>query len=359
VHRSRLADSTEEVSSMRVLLAALLLLLILTAPAFGRGAGVPPPALRLALPGQAWTLEIPADDLAIDGDVTRPDGRSRALAAQDSAGLIMTVFLEAEQAATSQACREKYWERLKSRSPLTMDDVKMTERGSVALLEYVVREYQQMRLDQKHLNAYLAKNGACVDIHLSKVQFTAADEARMIAMATGARIRDTGPAASPGPTARAYLVPKGGALRLIAPDTWRVSLPQTANGLPTITFLPPAGNDPQVLITAFPPKAGTAPQRPELRREAEASGKRALAHAVERAIALRELRGPQAFGYFYTLTDRAPGSKGYKYMTQAHLAVGGLAVKATILFNKPQVAAQQTVFEMLRSASHRPLRFQR
>lgn len=345
---------------MRVWLITLLLLPVaLPTPAFGRSPGVPPPALLLSLPGQAWTLEIHADELAIEGDLTRPDGRARALAAQDSAGLVMTVFLEADQGATSQACREKYWERLKRQSPLPMDDVKMTERGPVALVEYVVREHQQVRLDQKHLNAYLAQGGTCVDIHLSKVSFTPADEARMMAMATGVRIRDTRPPGSPGPSAQAYFVPKGGALRLTAPHTWRVSLPRSAGGLPTITFLPPTSNDPQVLITAFPPKAGTPPQGQELRREAEAAGKRALAQAVEPALALRELRGPQVFGYFYTLTDRAPGPKGYKYMTQAHLAVGGLAVKATILFNKPQVAAQQTVFEMLRSASHRPLRVQR
>ena len=108
-------------------------------------------------------------------------------------------------------------------------------------------------------------------------------------------------------------------------DTWRVALPQSANGLPTITFLPPAGNDPQVLITACPPKAGTAPQGPELRREAEAAGKKALAQAVERGLALRELRGPQAFGYFYTLTDRAPGPKGAVQSHHASLRaeVGG------------------------------------
>jgi hypothetical protein len=354
------AHSIEEVSVMRVWLAALLpLLLAVPAPAFGRGPGVPAPALRLSLPGQAWTLEIPSDELAIEGDLTRSDGRARALAAQDPAGLAMTVFLEANQGTTSQACREMYWQRLKSQSPLAMDDVKMSERGPVALVEYVVREHQGVKLDQKHLNAYLAKAGTCIDIHLSKVRFTPADETRMMAMAIGARFRDAAPAGSPGTTARTYLVPKGGALRLTTPETWRVSLPRSTDGLPTITFLPPASNDPQVMITAFAPKAGTAPKGQELRREAEASGKKALAKAVEPKLALREIRGPQMFGYFYTLTERAPGPKGYKYVTQAHLVVGGLAVNATILFNKPQVAAQQTVFEMLRSASHRPLYAQR
>jgi hypothetical protein len=342
---------------MRVWLAALLsLLFALPAPAHARGAGAPSPALRLSLPGQAWTLEIPADELAIEGDLTRPDGKARGLAAQDPTGLAMTVLLEANQGATSQACRDLYWQRLKSQSPVTMDGVKMTERGPVALVEYVVREHQGVRLDQKHLNAYLGKAGTCVDIHLSKARATPADERRMMAMAIGARFRDAG---SPGATGQTYFVPKGGGLRLAAPETWRVSLPRSPDSPPTITFLPPTSNDPQVTITASLPKTGTAPQGQELRRQAEASGKRALVKSVEPTLTLRELRGPHVFGYFYTLTDRAPGPQGYKYVTQAHLMVGGLAVKATILFNKPQVAAQQTVLEMLRSATHRPLRVQR
>lgn len=345
---------------MRVALLCLLVLsLALPAPALARAPGISPPALRLSLPGHAWTLEIPGDELAIEGDQTRPDGRARALAAQDAAGLIMTVILEANQSETSGACREQYWQRLKSRSTVTMDDVKMSERGPVALLEYVIREFQQVHINQKNVNAYLAKNGTCIDIHLSKVRFTPADETRMVAMATSARLRDTGPAGRPGPTsARSYLVPKGGALRLTAPDAWRVSLPRSPDGPPTIALLPPASKDPRVLITAFPAKAGSASHGPDLRRAAEASGTKALAQAVESAFALRELRGPQVFGYFYTLTDRAPEPHGYKYMTQAHLAVGGLAVKATILFNKPDVTAQQIVFEMLRAASHRPFSVQ-
>ena len=39
-----------------------------------------------------------------------------------------------------------------------MDDIKMSEFGEMAILEYMVNEYQGKKVNQKNLNAYLVKN---------------------------------------------------------------------------------------------------------------------------------------------------------------------------------------------------------
>ncbi len=85
------------------------------------------------------------------------------------------------------------------------------------MLEYTVKQHQDLKVDQKNLNAYLATDGVCVDIHLSKVQFKPGEEAMFTSVLNGVRVADNvrvaqaGPAASP--PVRSYPVPHGGARR--------------------------------------------------------------------------------------------------------------------------------------------------
>jgi hypothetical protein len=119
---------------------------------------------------------------AVQRDTTRRDGHSRSLYADDKGlGLTLSVFLErVPRSASAKECREFYWQKL-CRSPVKMEEVKMSERGEMAILEYTVRDFgpqlplpedvKQMlgKFEQRHLNAHLTRGGVCIDIHLSKV----------------------------------------------------------------------------------------------------------------------------------------------------------------------------------------------
>jgi hypothetical protein len=137
-------------------------------------------SIKLSLPSTNWGLEIPATGFAILRDATRPDGNVRYLSADDRArGLNLSVFLERmPRSENAKQCREFYWERLR-KSPAMMDQVKLSERGEIAVLEYTDKNPGRLLpedarkkfegLEHRHLNAYLAKDGVCIDIHLSKV----------------------------------------------------------------------------------------------------------------------------------------------------------------------------------------------
>lgn len=68
----------------------------------------------------------------------------------------------------------------------------MSRTGELAVLEYRVKELDGVPVEQRHLHGYLAKDDACVEIHVSKVRATAADRP------TGAR-RDPRERAGPRP----------------------------------------------------------------------------------------------------------------------------------------------------------------
>jgi hypothetical protein len=139
-------------------------------------------SIKLSLPNTTWGVEIPATGFTILREATHPDGNARSLSADDRArGLNLSVFLERmPRSENAKQCREFYWERLR-KSPAMMDEVNVSERGQMAVLEYtdknparllpedVRKKFEGIKLEHKHLNAYLAKDGVCIDIHLSKV----------------------------------------------------------------------------------------------------------------------------------------------------------------------------------------------
>jgi hypothetical protein len=51
-------------------------------------------------------------------------------------------------AGDAKQCCEYYWSEAR-KSPFKKDDLKMSETGSVSLVEYIVREYQGLQVNQK------------------------------------------------------------------------------------------------------------------------------------------------------------------------------------------------------------------
>lgn len=47
----------------------------------------------------------------------------------------------------------------------------MSESGEMAIVEYLINQYQGIKINQKNINAYLSKDGIWVDVHLSKTSY--------------------------------------------------------------------------------------------------------------------------------------------------------------------------------------------
>ena len=148
-------------------------------------------ALYLTLPGFSWSLEINAPGFMLQEKNFSPDGTSARLTAINKKdNVILSAFLEkAPRAGDAKACREFYWSKAKE-SPLQKDDLKMSDSGSTALVEYIVKESFGTKVNQKNMNVYLSKDGYWVDVHLSKTDFKPEDDAQLRSIAKEIRFND-------------------------------------------------------------------------------------------------------------------------------------------------------------------------
>jgi hypothetical protein len=137
------------------------------------------------------------------------------------------------------------------------------------------------------------------------------------------------------------------------PTSWRGDIHKPQENLPpTIIFGPTKGNDFQVLITVLWDNVGepdfNSPEK--VRALVEIDGKKILPKAVETKIVLREIRGPNNTGYFFSLTDKAPNPGEYRYMTRGAIGVGNLLLNTTILHRFKESESVKEALSMLREA---------
>ena len=162
------------------------------------------------------------------------------------------------------------------------------------------------------------------------------------------------PAQSPA-SVRAYPLPGHGTFELPVAEDWKAAVAASADLPPTITFSPSAGRDFEFLVTPLWSKTAdpgfNAPGT--VKTFVEEQGRGLLSHAVEKQLVVNMLPGGN-LGYFYTLTDKAPGPGEYRYMTQGAVAVDDLFVTFTFLSNRRDDAQRSAVLGVLTNARHRP-----
>jgi len=146
----------------------------------------------LSLPELGWALEIAAPGFVMEDFEVAPSGEAaRFQASNKKTGVILSAFLEkAPRKGNAEDCREYYWARAR-RSPMRKSDVAMSKSGDMAICEYIVKEYLGRKVDQKHLNAYLAVDGWWIDVHLSKTGYKADDQKLFTAILDGVTINKT------------------------------------------------------------------------------------------------------------------------------------------------------------------------
>lgn len=132
---------------------------------------------RLSLPGKDWALEMSLPGFHVGEIETSPNGEARRFYADiREQGYNFSVAVSpATQEGDSNALRELSVSSL-GRSPLKMDGLKQSEYKQLPTIEYIVKEFRGQQVNQKHFNAYIARDGAWIDIHLSKIMFKEGDE---------------------------------------------------------------------------------------------------------------------------------------------------------------------------------------
>jgi len=155
----------------------------------------PEGAVRLWYPGKDWQLvldlpgyEMPPLELSEQADAVRLEGSN------PSSGMRFTLFLEkAEEGWSAADNRKHYWKSIRENLPMRRKDVQRYEKGSAAILEFVVPEIEGVPLDHKSLNLFLVRDGVWIDLHLSKDGFEPEDQALFDAVAGSVRFEDGPP----------------------------------------------------------------------------------------------------------------------------------------------------------------------
>jgi len=147
--------------------------------------------LRVSFPGQSWAVQILAPGFNVTQNATQQDGRRYLSAENDSSGAEVSITIEkVSKPATPDGCLEVFQTRLDPDGPFRLTDVHQSQIGEMAVLEYVIPEFNRAPIRQKNIFGCLAKDSFYVDVHVSKEMFDAADEAPLIAILSTTRTVD-------------------------------------------------------------------------------------------------------------------------------------------------------------------------
>jgi len=134
------------------------------------------PRTFVTWPEKGLGLSIDLTGFKKDIDQVKPDGRRYLTASHPKTGLNVSVTLEkVPSQASAQGCMEQL--QLIQKGPLAThgQDIKLNTSGEIQTLEYTLRKFRGVRLNQKNMYACVAQDNIYADIQLSKVQYTTAD----------------------------------------------------------------------------------------------------------------------------------------------------------------------------------------
>jgi hypothetical protein len=162
----------------------------------------------------------------------------------------------------------------------------------------------------------------------------------------------------PGWVARDFAIGNKGTLTLLLPDLWTNTIlpaPNVAAPYVTIRFKRPYEDDFLLQIDTIPP--GERILAPGAQAVVSSIGNRSLAGAVETELHLQELKGAEASGYYFALSDKKlanvlqPRPGTYKYQMQGLVIIDGMGLSFTIFYNYFGSPDPDSALEVIRNAS--------
>ena len=131
----------------------------------------------MTIPGVRGVLEFDVGPTTPETRV-RPDHKEVQLRAFGRADkLDITAFLQKVTfSASAEKCRDEWWPGTK-KGPFQRDDLQETAvKDGIARVEFIVPEFQGIKVRQKNLHAYLGGRDLCAEIHLTKAGFNPDDQ---------------------------------------------------------------------------------------------------------------------------------------------------------------------------------------
>jgi hypothetical protein len=138
--------------------------------------GMDEPPTFMTWPEKGLGLSIDLTGFTKDIDQVKPDGRRYLMASHPKTGLNVSVTLEkVPTQASPQGCIDQL--KLIQKGPLATrgQDIKLDTAGKLPTLEYILHDFEGVRVDQQNVHACLAQKDVYADIHLSKVQYITSD----------------------------------------------------------------------------------------------------------------------------------------------------------------------------------------
>jgi tetratricopeptide (TPR) repeat protein len=156
--------------------------------------------VRLFLPEKTWVMEVNIEGFKLEENLLSFDGESRRFfVSNENKNLFMSVFLEkAEGLWDSKDYREYYWNEYKRNTAKNKElsepeEIRIWEEGEKAMLEYINKEFEGIKINQKHLHLFMTKEDIWIHIHLSKVDYKPEDEKLFREILDSVRIIDNYP----------------------------------------------------------------------------------------------------------------------------------------------------------------------
>ncbi|MEW5922847.1 MAG: hypothetical protein AB1746_02555, partial [Candidatus Zixiibacteriota bacterium] len=149
----------------------LLSLAFLSQIAFGQSFSISRTGVHLSLPGAGWGLDFPAKDFLVEDAKLDPNGNFISCRAAGNDIIMLCYFEHAPIEGEAAACRNYYMEKSKE-TPMKVSGLRAYELGEMAVFEYLVEEYQGKQVNQMNVHAYLARNGYCAEVHLSRSNYS-------------------------------------------------------------------------------------------------------------------------------------------------------------------------------------------
>jgi hypothetical protein len=133
--------------------------------------------VQMVIPGVKGVLELDVGPTTSETRV-RPDGKEvqlRAFGRPDK--LEITAFLQRVTfPASAEKCRDEWWPGTK-KGPFQRDNLQETVvKDGIARVEFIVPEFQGVKVQQKNIHAYVGGGDLCAEIHLSKLSFKPDDQ---------------------------------------------------------------------------------------------------------------------------------------------------------------------------------------
>lgn len=150
-----------------------------------------------------------------------------------------------------------------------------------------------------------------------------------------------------------YPIPNHGVLELNTPVSWKARTHKPQENMPPILIFDPAtGTDFQLTIMVSSGKKGETGfnSAEKVKSSLEKEGQQLLPRITETKLALKEIRGNDHTGFYFTATDKNVDPGEYRYMTRAGIGVGDLLVQATVLHRVKDSEAIKATLSILREA---------